>query len=63
MYKKGRKVQTGFHLYEGQLEMLKKLSAKTGIPKAVYIREGIDIVLDKHKRELSSKKKQKEGDK
>lgn len=56
MYKKGRKIQTGFYLYEGQLEMLKKLSAKTGIPRAVYIREEIDIVLEKNKKELSSKK-------
>ena len=57
MYKKGRKVVTSVHIYEGQLEMLNKLSAKTGFPKAVYIREGIDIVLEKHKKELSSKKR------
>ena len=60
MYKKGRKAQTTIQLYQEQLEMLKKLSAKTGIPRAVYIREGIDIVLEKHKKELSSKKKSTE---
>ncbi len=31
-----------------QVERLKKLSAKTRVPQAVYVREGIDFVLNKH---------------
>ena len=31
-----------------QIERLRKLSAKTRVPQAVYIREGIDFALNKH---------------
>ena len=43
-----------------QIERLKELSAQTRVPQAVYIREGIDIVLKKHS-EKTRKKKSKQG--
>jgi predicted DNA-binding protein len=36
---------------------LNKLSAKTRVPKAAYIREGIDLALEKHEKKLKDKKK------
>ena len=51
--KRGRKLMTTSYLYEGQIKLLKKLSAKTGVPKAIYIREAIDLLLDKYKKKLS----------
>ncbi|MFQ5901694.1 MAG: ribbon-helix-helix domain-containing protein [Thermodesulfobacteriota bacterium] len=42
-----------------QIENLKALSGFTRVKMADYIREGIDIVLDKYQKEL--KKAQKEG--
>jgi len=44
------------------LARLNKLSAITRIPKAVFIREGVDLMLDKHERQLKSKGKKKKGD-
>ena len=38
-----------------------KLSAITRIPKAVLIREGIDLVLDKHEKLLKGKGKKRAG--
>ena len=43
------------------LARLNKLSAITRIPKAVLIREGIDLTLDKHEKRLTSKRKKREG--
>ena len=40
---------------------LNKLSAITRIPKAVLIREGIDLTLDKHEKQLKNKLKKREG--
>ena len=40
---------------------LNKLSAITRIPKAVLIREGIDLTLDKHEKKLKRKSKKREG--
>ena len=42
-------------------ERLHKLSAITRIPKAVLIREGIDLMLDKHEKKLKRKSKKREG--
>jgi predicted DNA-binding protein len=42
-------------------ERLHKLSAITRIPKAVLIREGIDLMLDKHEKKLKRKRKKREG--
>ena len=43
------------------LARLNKLSAITRIPKAVLIREGIDLTLDKHEGKLKRKRKKREG--
>ena len=43
-----------------QLERLKELSAQTRVPQAVYIREGIDLVLNRHLKK-TRKKKGKQG--
>ena len=40
-----------------QVERLKKLSAKTRVPQAVYVRDAIDLVLNKH----SEKRRKKKG--
>ena len=50
--KRGRKLMLTSYLYEEQIKKLKKLSAKTGVPKAIYIREAIDLLLDKYRKEL-----------
>ena len=43
------------------LARLNKLSAITRIPKAVLIREGIDLMLDKHEKKSKIKRKKREG--
>ena len=40
---------------------LNKLSAITRIPKAVLIREGIDLMLDKHEKKLKRKRNKRGG--
>ena len=35
-----------------QLKRLNKLSAKTGVPKAQYVREGVDLLLKKYEEQL-----------
>jgi predicted DNA-binding protein len=42
-------------LEEEQIKQLDKLSAKTRVPKAVYVREGIDLALEKHEKKLKGK--------
>ena len=39
-----------------QLERLKKLSAKTRVPQAVYIREAIDLALNRHAKRPRKKR-------
>ncbi len=39
-----------------QIEGLKKLSAKTRVPQAVYVRDAIDFVLNKHSEKIRKKK-------
>ncbi len=43
-----------------QIERLKELSAQTRVPQAVYIREGMDFVLNRYAKK-TSKKKSKQG--
>ena len=43
-----RKVITTVYLTEEQALALKELNAKNKVPVAQYIREGIDLVLEKH---------------
>ncbi len=47
-----RKVATTVYITDEQAELLKLLSAHTGRPVAEYIREGIDLVLERHEGEL-----------
>ncbi len=44
-----KKISTTVYITPEQNEMLKQLNRKTKVPVAEYIREGIDLVLTKHK--------------
>jgi len=39
-----------------QIERLKKLSAQTKVPQAVYVREGIDFVLNRYAKNPRKKR-------
>jgi hypothetical protein len=54
------KTLRSFYFDKGQLEILDMLSAKTRVPKAVYIREGLDFVLYKYENELKGRQKKRE---
>lgn len=43
------KISTTIYITSEQDERLKELSRRTKVPVAVFIREGIDIVLNKHR--------------
>lgn len=47
---------------ESQLEMLEALSKETHIPKSKFIREGIDLIILKHKEDIVSLDLQEEID-
>ena len=46
------KISTTVYITVEQNERLKLLSQKTRIPVASFIREGIDLVLERHKKDL-----------
>jgi predicted DNA-binding protein len=46
------KISTTVYITSEQNERLKLLSQKTRIPVASFIREGIDLVLERHKKQL-----------
>lgn len=46
------KVSTTVYITEEQQKLLKQLSERTKVPIAVYIREGIELVLKKYRKEL-----------
>jgi predicted DNA-binding protein len=46
------KISTTVYITEEQDEKLKVLSRRTKVPVAVYIREGIDLVLSRHESQL-----------
>ncbi len=46
------KISTTVYITAEQNELLKLLSQKTRIPVASFIREGIDLVLERHKKNL-----------
>ena len=46
------KISTTVYITPEQNERLKLLSQKTRIPVASFIREGIDLVLERHKKQL-----------
>lgn len=47
-----KKISTTIYITPEQNDQLKLLHERTKVPIAVYIREGIDLVLDKHSAEL-----------
>jgi predicted DNA-binding protein len=47
-----RKISTTIYITPEQDEMLKLLSQRTSRPVAEYIRQGIDLVLERHKNLL-----------
>jgi predicted DNA-binding protein len=47
-----KKISTTIYITPEQNERLKLLHERTKVPVAVYIREGIDLVLDKHQDDL-----------
>jgi predicted DNA-binding protein len=47
-----KKISTTIYITPEQNDRLKLLNQRTKVPIAVYIREGIDMVLDKHQDEL-----------
>ena len=52
-----KKVLRTVFLDKEQLARLNRLSAITRVPKAVYIREGIDIILKKSEKQLRGRSK------
>ncbi len=47
-----KKISTTVYITPEQNEQLKLLHERTKVPVAVYIREGIDLVLEQHRNEL-----------
>ena len=47
-----KKISTTIYITPDQNEKLKLLHERTKVPVAVYIREGIDMVLEKHAHNL-----------
>ena len=47
-----KKISTTVYITEEQDRRLKELSQRTKVPVAVYIREGIDLALDRYREKL-----------
>ncbi len=47
-----KKISTTIYITPEQNEKLKLLHQRTKVPVAVYIREGIDMVLERHEEQL-----------
>lgn len=47
-----KKISTTIYITPEQNELLKQLNQKTKVPVAEYIRQGIDLILEKHKDDL-----------
>lgn len=47
-----KKISTTIYITPEQNEKLKVLHERTKVPVAVYIREGIDMVLDRHSDQM-----------
>ncbi len=47
-----KKISTTVYITEEQNDKLKALNEKTKVPIAEYIRQGIDLILERHKGEL-----------
>lgn len=44
-----KKLATTIYITESQNQLLKELNRRSKVPVAEYIREGIDLVLERHK--------------
>ena len=55
------KILRPIYLDEKIVKRIDNLSAITRIPKAVLMREGVDLALDKHEKRLKRKRKKREG--
>lgn len=49
-----KKVSTTLYLTPEQYDALKKISERTRVPVAVYVREGLDLVIEQYSKHLSS---------
>ena len=47
-----KKISTTIYITPEQNELLKALNQRTKVPVAEYIRQGIDLVLDKYRSQL-----------
>ena len=47
-----KKISTTVYITPEQDELLKQLSRVTKVPAAEYVREGIDLVIEKHREKL-----------
>lgn len=51
-----KKALRSVYLDSEQVERLKNLSAITRVPQAVYIREGLDLVMDRYEKKTKRSK-------
>jgi len=47
-----RKVARTIYIKDEQMEALKRLSEKTKVPQSVYVREALDMLLEKYSEQL-----------
>jgi predicted DNA-binding protein len=47
-----KKISTTIYITPEQNDLLKELNQRTKVPIAEYIRQGIDLILEKHKTQL-----------
>ncbi len=47
-----KKVARTMYIEDEQMEALKKLSEKTKVPQSVYVREALDMLLEKYSEQL-----------
>ena len=50
--KSRKKISTTIYITPEQNDLLKQLNEKTKVPVSEYIRQGIDLVLEKYKEQL-----------
>ncbi len=51
----GSKVLRSIYLDITQVEKIKKLSERTKVPQAVYVREGLELILRKYEEQTDTK--------
>ena len=47
-----KKVARTMYIKDEQMEALKRLSEKTKVPQSVYVREALDMLLEKYSEQL-----------